>query len=154
MTAININAQEAVQRLTLRVRLHGVQTLRFRTWLGACLIRMGARVIGCGVAIEQDSKSLMRSDMEARASTMNLRPGDAVVVEVPHPIPRDGRERMAADLRHVFGEDRKVLVLDGGATIKAISNDGHAGISDAWIKEELIHALNRVIAENDTNITS
>ncbi len=55
MTAISVNAQEAAQRITLHVRIHGVQTLRLRTWLGTHIIRLGARVIGCGIVIEQDA---------------------------------------------------------------------------------------------------
>ncbi len=58
MKAIDISAYEAAQQLTLRVRLHGVQMLRLRTWLGTRIIRLGARVIGCGIVIEQDAKAL------------------------------------------------------------------------------------------------
>ncbi len=54
MKAVSVNAQEAAQQLTLHVRLHGVQMLRFRTWLGAHIIRLGAWVIGCGIVIEQE----------------------------------------------------------------------------------------------------
>ncbi len=64
MTAINLNAQEAARQITLHVRLHGAQMLRFRTWLGAHFIRLGAQVIGCGIVIEQDPKALKNDEAD------------------------------------------------------------------------------------------
>ncbi len=64
MKAISVNAQEVAQQLTLHVRLHGVQMLRLRTWVGAHLLRLGARVIGCGIVIEQDPKALKNDEAD------------------------------------------------------------------------------------------
>lgn len=118
MKTIDISAGEAVQQLTLNVRLHGAQMLRFRAWLGARIIRLGAWVIGCGVVIEDKA-----STIEGQASSLSLKPNDIVVIETQHPIYHRSRDRIAEDIRRVFGEDRKVLVLDGGLSVKVISND-------------------------------
>ncbi len=62
MKAISVNAQEVAQQLTLHVRLHGVQMLRLRTWVGAHFLRLGAWVIGCGIVIEQDGKPIISDE--------------------------------------------------------------------------------------------
>lgn len=47
-----IHAGEAMQGVTLRVRIHGLQGVWVRARLGCCILRLAARVIGCKLVIE------------------------------------------------------------------------------------------------------
>lgn len=38
--------------LTVEFRATGVRWFKFRAWLGACIMKLAARVIGCGIEIK------------------------------------------------------------------------------------------------------
>lgn len=52
MATIKVPVQPAMRQMTMRVQLTGVQTWKLRLWLGTVLIRMAARVMGCGIRVE------------------------------------------------------------------------------------------------------
>lgn len=47
-----ISMQEAVRAMTLTVEVTGVRAARARLWLGLKLLKLAARVIGCGIDIK------------------------------------------------------------------------------------------------------
>ena len=53
MTAINV--ANAMQDVTLNVDLKGLRILRVRVWLGAKLIILAARIMGCGIQFERSA---------------------------------------------------------------------------------------------------
>jgi hypothetical protein len=52
---VTIPASHIGQRLTLNVRVTGLRTLRARWWFAARLLRLAARVAGCGIQIDVQS---------------------------------------------------------------------------------------------------
>ena len=50
--ALDFSAIKAAQSITLKVRVRGMRTLKFRCWLGAKLMGLSARVMGLPVEIE------------------------------------------------------------------------------------------------------
>jgi len=42
--------------MTVRIKVIGLKTLRFRLWCGRQLFKLAARVIGCNIVIETEAK--------------------------------------------------------------------------------------------------
>lgn len=49
---VTLPISEAAKRTTFKVRLTGVRTFKLRFWIGMRLIKLGVRVIGCGIEIK------------------------------------------------------------------------------------------------------
>ena len=47
-----IDAAVLTKHLTMQVDIRGVNTLRFRLWIGLALIRLAVRAIGCKLEIK------------------------------------------------------------------------------------------------------
>lgn len=47
-----IHTKDAVKKLTLNVSLTGVKSFYFRLAAGVALIKLAARIIGCGIKID------------------------------------------------------------------------------------------------------
>ena len=52
MAEASVDIQDVARSMTMRVRVKGVRVFRARLWLGTLLLRLAARLIGCGIEIE------------------------------------------------------------------------------------------------------
>jgi hypothetical protein len=50
---VDINASEALQRVTLDIRIVGLKVARFRLWLAALIIRLAGVISGTEIRVEQ-----------------------------------------------------------------------------------------------------
>lgn len=49
----NVHVPSLMNAVTMNVTLTGVREWRIRLWLGVKLITLAARVIGCGIVVDQ-----------------------------------------------------------------------------------------------------
>lgn len=54
MNAIKLPMKECLRELTLTVEVSGIKTAKFRLWLGGLMLKLAARVIGCGIEIKTE----------------------------------------------------------------------------------------------------
>ena len=52
---MKVPASQIMQALTLNITVTGMRGLAVRIWAGRWLIRLAARVMGCGIKIEDES---------------------------------------------------------------------------------------------------
>lgn len=52
MTAAKVSVARLMRDITLRVEIPGLRTWRGRLWLGGVLLRLAARVMGCGIRVD------------------------------------------------------------------------------------------------------
>jgi hypothetical protein len=55
-----------------------------------------------------------------RVARVELQPSSVIVVEVPGYITCETAQRLSEQLARVFGDKQRIVVLDGGATLKVI----------------------------------
>lgn len=62
---VKIQAASLTKTLKVRIVLSGMQMLQVRFWLGSVLLRLGARVLGCGVEILPQTEPAVQSPSQS-----------------------------------------------------------------------------------------
>jgi len=52
--------------------------------------------------------------------SLKLEPDDAIVFNSPDLLDDEARREVELELRYIFGEDRKIIVVDGGAFLSKV----------------------------------
>ena len=66
-----------------------------------------------------DNKNDM-DGMDCRACVLRLRATDTLVLTSPNALTKEGRDRIAANVRDYLGHSGKLMVLDCGLTVQAV----------------------------------